>query len=43
LVASEIKENKSRIRVVNKEDLFRIVQTLKMENINEARRILLGS
>jgi hypothetical protein len=42
-VAPEIKENKSRIRVIDKEDLLRIVQALKMENINEARRILFGS
>jgi hypothetical protein len=38
----EIKNNKSRVRVIDKEDLTKIVQALKMENINEAKRILLG-
>ena len=43
LAVREIKENKSRIRVIDKEDLLKIVQALKMENVNEAKRILLGS
>jgi len=38
----EIKNNKSRVRVIDKEDLTKIVQALKIENINEAKRILLG-
>lgn len=41
-VTPEIKENKSRIKVIDREDLLKILQLLKMENINEARRILLG-
>jgi hypothetical protein len=42
-VAPEVKRNELRIRVVDREDLVRVIRALSMENIDEAKRILLGS
>jgi hypothetical protein len=42
-VAPEVKRNELRIRVVDREDLVRVIRALSVENIDEAKRILLGS